>query len=552
MAKIVDGFPSTFGDDYQLNTNEFIRYAATTFPEVEVVSRNLDGTLMRYNYKEAYARVGKLANALKKLGVKPGDRIGVMEWNTHRFFELYLAISGIGAVLLQVNPRISKEDRVYVINHAMAKLIFVSESMVPFIEALGEEVSEVKGYIILNDKKQDELHSKLSPVYDYEQLLEVESPHYDWPMVNECSAYSGAYTSGTTGKPKAVYYSHRSICLHTMCLSTMCSINSKDVVMQIVPMFHCHGWGVFFCAALTGAKLIFSGRYSAEETESLVDLLISENVTMTCGAPAIFMPMLHYIKTLKNKPRFKNLRMLSGATAPPVSVMKDYAGLGADIIHAYGATETSPIVTLNLLKPSLAGLPEEEKWKLRLKQGIPVPFVSWKILDATGEDVPNDGNSVGEGCYRGPWITASYYNDARNKEAFTNDGAWKSGDALTVDQYGYFKVTDRFKDVIKSGGEWISSIDLENAIMAHPKVVEASVVGIAHPKWEERPLALVVLSKTAGDIKEEEILNFITHKFAKWQLPDKVLFVDAIPKTSVGKFSKKDIRKEYGDFYLRQ
>ena len=552
MIKMIDGFPSTFGDDYQLNTNEFIRYAATTFPEVEVISRNLDGTLMRYNYEQAYARVGKLANALKKLGVKPGDRVGVMEWNTHRFFELYLAISGIGAVLLQINPRISNEDRAYVVNHAGATVICVSESMISLIESIQEKLDEVREYIILHDEKRNAIKTKLAPVHDYETLLEPESSDYDWPMINECSAYSGAYTSGTTGKPKAVYYSHRTICLHTLCLSTLCSINSSDVLMQIVPMFHCHGWGVFFCAALTGAKLIFSGKYSAEKTQPLVDLLISEKVTMTCGAPAIFMPMLHYIKTLKDKPHFNNLRMLSGATAPPVSVMKDYAEMGADIIHAYGATETTPIVSLNFLKPSLAHLPEEEKWALRLKQGCPVPFVSWKLLDANGKEVPRDGESVGEGHYRGPWITASYYNDERSKDAFTEDGYWKSGDALTMDKYGYLKVTDRFKDVIKSGGEWISSIDLENAIMAHPNVVEASVAGIPHPKWEERPLALVVLDKTAGEVTEDDILNFIMPKFAKWQLPDRILFVDEIPKTSVGKFSKKDIRKEYGNFYSQQ
>lgn len=549
---IVDGFPATSGDDYQLNTITLLRHAARTFPEQEVVSRRIDGTIRRSDYAQTYARVKQAANALVDLGVKPGDRVGIMEWNTHRFFELYFAVSGLGAVVLQLNPRISADHLTHVINHSRAKYICIAETMAPVIENVAARLEDIQGYIMITDSAIGDVKSTLEPKYGYEELLQAASPELEWPMVNERSAYSACYTTGTTGMPKGVYYSHRNIYLHTLQFAHMGRIGMHDVVMQIVPMFHAQGWGVFFIAPLVGAKIVLPGRYTLENPGSLVDLMISEKVTVSCGAPAIFMPMLQYIQNLSEKPDLTGLRMFSGATEPPLSMMKGYWDLGkAEIIHAYGATETTPLVTLNALKPSLKNMPEAEQWELRKKQGLPVTGIDVKVADHDGKEVPHDGKSVGELWVKGPWITTAYYSDDRSEEAF-QDGYWKSGDAATIDENGYIKITDRIKDVIKSGGEWISSIDLENSIMGHPRVQEAAVVGIAHPKWEERPLALAVLTE-AGQEKasKEDIYSYLADQFPKWQLPDDILLVDEIPKTSVGKFSKKDIREKYKDHYMQ-
>ncbi|MDY0223580.1 MAG: long-chain-fatty-acid--CoA ligase [Desulfobacterium sp.] len=550
-VQMIAGFPSTSGDDFQLNTITLLKNADATYPEVEIVDRNLDGSMFRYTYKEAYTRVKKLANALKRMGVKPGDRVGVIEFNTHRFFELYFAISGIGAVLVQINPRISNHDRAYVINHSGVSFLFVNEFMVSLVEPYAQELKQVKKYVVISERPFEDVSTALTPRAGFEEILGAESHEYDWEMIDETSAFSACYTSGTTGLPKGVFYSHRAIYLHTMTAAVNLKISSRDVVMQTVPMFHCHGWGFFFAAAMVGAKLVFPGLYTAETTNVLVDMMVAEKVTVNCGAPAIFLPMLEYIKTLPKRPDFTGLRMASGATEPSITLMKGFWEFGrVEIIHAYGATETAPFVTANLRKPSLDNLSSEEQWELKKKQGLPVSGLDFRVVDSKGEEVPHDGSTVGELLVRGPWITTSYYNDERTKDSFV-DGYWKSGDGGTIDENGFFKIADRFKDLIKSGGEWISSIDLENAIMGHPDVLEASVVGIEHPKWEERPLALVVLrnKESEGEALKKGIYELLAKRFARWQFPDDIVFVEEIPKTSVGKFSKKEIRASYKDFY---
>ncbi len=490
------------------------------------------------------------ANALQRLGVKPGDRVGVMDWNTYRHFELYMAISGIGAVILQMNPRLGPEDITYVVGHSETRFIFVTDSLLPVIEAIANKVKTVEGFVVITDKDLGALGTTLSPLSSYEELLSVEPPDYPWRMIDEKSAYSACYTSGTTGKPKGVYYSHRSIYLHTTAVALSFSISASDVLLQMVPMFHAQGWGFWLAAPMTGAKLVFSGRYTLDTTGGLVDLIVSEKPTVTAGAPALFMPMLHYIRTMPQKPDFSGLRIASGATEPPLAMMREFWELcRAEFIHAYGATETSPVVTVNHLKPSLRGWSKEQQWENQKKQGLPVAGVEMKIVGADGKETVRDGQTVGELLIRGPWIASSYYNDPRTADCF-RDGYWISGDAGTVDRHGYVKITDRVKDMIKSGGEWISSIDLENAIMAHPGVLEASVVGLPHPKWQERPVALVVpKAETKDKITKADILEFIRPGFAKWQLPDEILFVDSIPKTSVGKFSKKTMREQYADLF---
>ncbi len=549
--EIIKGFPATSNDAYPLNMITFLKHAARNYPETEVVSRNLDGSLHRTNYGETFRRVCRLAKALRKLGVAPGDRVGALDWNTHRFMELYFAVSGVGAVLLELNPRISPAERAYVINHSEARFVAVAASLRPLMEPLAAECPTVQGLIVLDDLVKGIGETAFPAVYDYETLLAESDEDFTFPWIDESSACTACYTSGTTGKPKGVYNSHRAMYLHTLAIAQALHMTQDDVIMQIVPMFHAQGWGMFFCGPMLGAKLVFPGRYTMEDPSPLVNLLVDQKVTVTCGAPAIFLPMLHYIKNLPVKPDLTGLRMISGATEPPLALMKGYYELGgAQVIHAYGATETAPLVTVNHLKPSLRSLPEADRWELRKKQGLSVVGLDVSVVGPDGRELPRDGKSVGEVLIRGPWITRTYYNDPRSAESFSEDGSWRSGDAGTIDPNGYLKITDRFKDLIKSGGEWISSIDLENAIMAHPDVMEAAVIGIPHPKWEERPLALVVPKEAAkGSLTKEAILDFIRPHFAKWQLPDDVLFVDAIPKTSVGKFAKRVAREQYAGHY---
>lgn len=547
--RLVNGCPSTSMDDYQLNTTTIIRHAARTYPEQEIVYRGAGGR-SRYTYEDAYRRMSRLANALEGLGVQPGDRVGVLDWNSHRHFELYFAVPGTGAALLQMNLRISTEDLSYVANHSEASYLVVDESLLPLAEAIAPHLRTVKGYVLMSDRPASEVETTLAPLYGYEELLAEAADEYDWPMVDEKSAYSACYTSGTTGRPKGVYYSHRNIYLHSLTMAAYVGISSDDCALIIVPMFHGQSWGLFYACAMMGAKLVFPGRYTAEDTGPLVDFMIEEGVTLAHGAPAIFQPMLQYIRSLDTKPDLSRARFLSGATEPPLSMMRGFKELtGAEIIHAYGATETTPLVTLNYrLKPSVRRrLSPEQQWDLKRKQGLLLSGVDVRVVDSEGREVPHDGVSVGEVCMRGPWV-AGRYHDAPDTEVNFFDGYWRSGDAGTIDSDGYLKVVDRIKDVIKSGGEWISSIDMENAIVAHPGVLDAAVVGIPHDKWQERPLALVVTAPGA-EVSEDDIRQLLLERFARWQLPDRILFVADIPKTSVGKTSKKTIVEHYKGLY---
>ncbi|MFO8112294.1 MAG: long-chain fatty acid--CoA ligase [Desulfosalsimonadaceae bacterium] len=552
--KPIMGFPSTSQNDYQLNVTNIIRHAARSFGRQEVVSVHIDGSRTRFTYNETYERVRRLGNALSDMGVKPGDRVGVLGWNCHRHLEAYYGVPGLGAVLLLLNIRLSPHDLSYVINHAETKYIIVDETLVPIAENIVDLCPQVKGFIVMTDKNLSDVTTRLDPLYSYEELLQKAAPDIKWPVIDEKSAYGACYTTGTTGRPKGVYYSHRDVYLHAMTIAANAEMTCRDCFYQLVPMFHALGWGLPHAAFFVGAKYVLPGMYNIADLGTLAEPIVSEGITATAGAPALFMPMLEYIRKLDKKPDLSGARFLSGASEPSLSLMKGFHELtGAEIFHAYGATETTPLVTINRLKPWLEKtLSEEEQWDLKRKQGYPVVGLDLKIVDPLGEEVPHDGKSVGEILIRGPWITASYYNAPGSEEAFTEDGYWKSGDAGTIDEEAYVKITDRVKDVIKSGGEWISSVDMENEVMGHPDVLESTVTGIFHPKWEERPLVLVVPREEAKDrLRKEDIIEHLSHKFAKWQLPDAVLFVDEIPKTSVGKFDKKTVREQYKDLYKK-
>ncbi|MEW5733971.1 MAG: long-chain fatty acid--CoA ligase [Thermodesulfobacteriota bacterium] len=553
MAEIIQGFPSTSQNDYQLNAINIFRQASLVYGGQEVVSIRSTGR-MRFTYRESYDRVKRLGNALKKLGVKPGDRIGVMDWNTHRHFECYYGVPGVGAVILLLNIRLSPVDLSFVVNHSGASFIIVDETLMPLVAAIAPNCPNVKGFILMTDKDLSEIQTPLSPVYSYEKILAEASPDIKWPVLDEKSAYGACYTTGTTGKPKGVYYSHRDIYLHALALAANGEISAKDCFYQLVPMFHAMGWGTPHAAVLVGAKYVLPGMYNIMDLGSLAEPLISEGVTVAAGAPALFMPMLEYLKKLEKPPNLSSARFLSGATEPSLTLMKGFYSLtGADIIHAYGATETSPLATINRVKPWLEKkLTEEERWELKKKQGYPIVGLDIKIMGQDGKRAPLDGKTPGEICIRGPWITGSYYNAPGSEAQFTENGYWRSGDAGTMDAEGYIKITDRVKDLIKSGGEWISSVDMENEIMGHASVLEATVTGVAHPKWEERPIALVVLRPEHKDkTTPEDIREHLSKKFAKWQLPEAVVFVDVIPKTSVGKFDKKVVRQQYADIYKK-
>jgi fatty-acyl-CoA synthase len=548
------GFPATSQDDYQLNVIRIMQHAARSFGRQEIVSIRPDGTKLRFTYQSTYDRVKKLGNALTALGAEVGDRIGVLDWNTHRHLEAYFGIPGIGSVLLLLNIRLAPPDLSYVVNHAETKFVLVDATLIPIAEAIAGQCDTIKGYIILTDKDLSEIKTSLTPIYSYEKLLADADTDIEWPELDEKSAYGACYTTGTTGRPKGVYYSHRNVFLHAMTIGTNAEMTPNDCFYQLVPMFHALGWGMPQATFLIGAKFVLPGMYNIADLGSLAEPLVSEGVTVSAGAPALFMPMLEYIRKLDQKPNLKGARFLSGASEPSLTLMKDYYNLtGAEIVHAYGATETTPLVTINKLKPWLAAeLSEEDQWDLKRKQGYPVVGLDVKIVDHLENQVPYDGKSPGEILIRGPWITGSYYNAPGSEDQFTKDGYWRSGDAGTMDAEGYIKITDRVKDLIKSGGEWISSVDMENETMAHPAVLEAAVTGVTHPKWEERPVVLVVPRDPAGQpLTKEDIVDHLAKKFAKWQLPEAVIFVDAIPKTSVGKFDKKEIRKQYKDIYSK-
>ncbi len=548
MSDFVTGHPSTHGDGYQLNTTNLFRQAVVTHPEQEIVFRDAAGAWHRTSYAATWRRVARTAHALAGIGVGPGDVVGVLDWNHLRHFELYWAIPGLGAVMLQMNLRLAADDLAYVVEHAGATVVCVDESLLGQAEELAARCPQVRRWVVMSDRPLSEIETSLPDPLDHEALLARQDEEFDWPVIQETSAYSACYTTGTTGRPKGVFYSHRGIVLHTMMWAADQAVGDHDTVLLTTPMFHAQCWGLPQVAVYARARVVLPGRFSAEEIGGLARAMVDYEVTVTNGAPAIFAPMLEYLRSLPEPPDLSRARMISGSTEPPLSLIRGYHDLtGASIVHGYGATETAPLVTSNKPKPSLEGrLGEDELWDLKRSQGLPVAGVDIRLLSPGGSFLPHDGTSVGEICVRGPWITESYWK-SDDTDKF-HRGYWRSGDLGVITPEGYLKITDRLKDVIKSGGEWISAIDLENALAGHPAVRHAAVVGAPHPRWQERPVALVV-PEPGHEIDLGALRTHLSATFAKWQLPDEIIVVADLPRTSVGKLDKKALRDRYAGFY---
>jgi fatty-acyl-CoA synthase len=534
--EIIQGFPSTSQELAQLNVINIIKHAARNFGRQEIASRKEDGTMFRYSYKQSYERMQRLANGLTSLGVEPGDRIGALTWNTFQNYEIYFGVPGLGAVMLLMNLRLTPEELRYVVNHAGASMILVDEDLLPVAEAIAPGCKTVRGYVVITDKNLDELETNLEPIFSYEEILENASPQFEWPVMDEGSASCACYTSGTTGRPKGLYYSQRDVYLQAQMYAANLLISVEDCAFQIVPMFHVLGWGTPYAATIAGAKLVFPGKYSLEELNVLSEIIVREKVTLSGGVPSVLTPILEHLMAMDPRPDLSGARFVSGGSEPPITMMRGFwEGVGVEIVHSYGSTEAQAITTLNQRIPWLEdGLSEDEKWELKKKQGYFVVGLDIKIVDGDGNELPHDGKSVGELLLRGPWVTGKYHNAPGSEIQFTQDGYLKTGDMGTIDADGFLKITDRLKDLIKSGGEWISSVDMENEIVSHPAVLEAAVVGLPHPKWQERPLALVVLRDDfEPQVDKTEIQDHIAKRFAKWQLPDEILFVTSLGRLPV-------------------
>lgn len=531
--------------DWPLVISSILDHAAREHPQQEIVTNAVEGTIRRCHYRDLHSRARKVAKALVSAGIKPGDRVATMAWNTDRHMEVWYGITGVGAIYHTLNPRLFAEQIEYIVNHAEDRVIFVDATFLPVLEPIRDKLSSVEKIIVLTD--EDHLPSTSLNVEIYENWLARVDDDIEWLKVDEAAAAGLCYTSGTTGNPKGVLYSHRSNVLHALAVNQadVFGLRAVDSVMPVVPMFHANAWGLAFACPAVGAKMVMPG--AKLDGESLFELLMSEHVTLTAAVPTLWMLLLEHMETIGGKLPDLARVVIGGAACPQVMIEKFEREYGIAVAHAWGMTEMSPVGTMATFKPQMPMDNWQETLKYKSKQGR-VPYsVEMKIVDDENQELPRNGKAFGKLKVRGPGIAKSYFR--QEGDTLDDNGWFDTGDVATIDEFGFMQITDRAKDVIKSGGEWISSIEIENIAMGHPEVKEAAVIGIPHPKWDERPL-LIVVPNDGLSPEKESVLDFLHGKIAKWWIPDNVAFVETLPHTATGKLNKLELRKLFEGYQL--
>ncbi len=533
--------------DWPLLCHKILDHAARQHGGREIVSRSVEGPIVRTTYGDVHLRARKAAQRLEREGYKVGDRIATLAWNTARHLEAWYGIMGMGGVYHTLNPRLFPEQIAWIMNHAEDKALFVDLTFVPLVEKIAPQVPSLERVIVFTDAAHMPT-ANLPGLVSYEDWLAEADGDFRWRELDESAASGMCYTSGTTGDPKGVVYSHRSNVLHAMiaCMPDSMGISSRDVILPVVPMFHANAWGLAQSAPMIGAKLVMPG--GKMDGESIYELLDTEKVTFTAAVPTVWLMLLQYLEQTGKKLPYLKKVVIGGSACPRAMTQKFQDNYDVEVIHAWGMTEMSPLGSLCSMKPEYAGLEGEARLDIEQKQGHPPFGIEMKITDDDNNEMPWDGKTFGRLKVRGPAVAKSYYGGA-GADQFDEENWFDTGDVAHIDQYGYMQITDRAKDVIKSGGEWISTIDLENLAVGHPDVAEAAVIGIPHPKWDERPL-LVVVRKPGREPSKEELLGFMEGKIAKWWMPDDVAFVDEIPHTATGKIQKITLREQFRDYSL--
>jgi len=531
---------------YGLTLTSFLERAGKLFPKVEVVSRRPDNSLHRSTYADLYRRARALAASLQQAGLRQGDRVATLMWNHATHLEAYFGIPAVGGVVHTLNLRLHPDELAYIANHAQDRWLIVDDVLLPMYEKFADKM-RFERVIVVPFRGE-----AVPPGFtDYESFLSQGSGNPIYADLDENDAVAMCYTSGTTGKPKGVAYSHRAVVLHSLSISLPdnFAMSRMDAVLPAMSMFHANAWGMPHAAVMNGCKLVFPGPNL--QPDGLLDLLSSEGITLTGGVPTVWLGVIDCLE--RDPGRWKlteGLRIIVAGSAAPESLFRRFDKFGVPVIQPWGMTETTPIATTSTLKPEMADWSEDRKYEVRAKQGLPSPLVEMRAVGDDGE-IPWDGTTFGELQVRGPFIAARYYNLPDEQTKWTDDGWLRTGDVVTIDPEGYMKITDRTKDLVKSGGEWISSVDLENALVGHPAIKEAAVIAVPHRKWQERPLACIVL-KDGAEVSDEELRNFLCGKFAKWQLPDDFVFVPELPHTSTGKLLKSDLRRRFNNFSWKE